>query len=67
MALKGENVSFELVLARERWLTLMQNRKREKKKRERGRLEGRNEKGRCGIKIGKKEGEGGRQRQEKDG
>lgn len=31
VALKGENVSFEPVLAGERWLTLMQNR-REKKK-----------------------------------
>lgn len=32
VALKGENVSFELVLAGERWLTLMQNRREKKKK-----------------------------------
>lgn len=31
VALKGENVSFEPVLAGERWLTLMQNRRGEKK------------------------------------
>lgn len=35
VALKGGNVSFELVLAEERWLTLMQNRRGGGKKRER--------------------------------
>lgn len=50
VALKGENVSFELVLAGERWLTLMQNR-REKKKTESGRLERKAERERCGMKI----------------
>lgn len=40
--MKGENVSFEPVLAGKLWLTLMQNR-RKKKKGNRGRLEGRDE------------------------
>jgi len=50
VALKGENVSFEPVLAGERWLTLMQNRRGEKKGK-RGRLERKAERERCGIKI----------------
>lgn len=51
VALKGENVSFELVLAGERWLTLMQNRREKKKKTESGRLERKAERERCGMKI----------------
>ena len=49
--MKGENVSFEPVLAGECWLTLMQNRRGEKKKGKRGRLARKAERERCGMKI----------------
>lgn len=60
---KGVNVSFEPVLAGERWLTLMQNRNG-KKREKRGRLERKAERERCCIKIASKtEGGGGPQKQ----
>lgn len=53
VALKGGNVSFELVLAEERWLTLMQNR-RGGRKEKRKRLQRKAERERCAVKTEKK-------------